>query len=83
MSLAHALTSPYDRTPATDSSRPDSVKERLTPKRPRRPVENDEYADSPAASCAPTAAASPKATSTPWRTCAISPPRSTPPWEMP
>ena len=44
MSLAHALTTPYDRTPGAGPSRPDSVKARLTPKRPRRPVENDEYA---------------------------------------
>ena len=44
MSLAHALTYSYDRTPGAGPNRPDSVKARLTPKRPRRPVENDEYA---------------------------------------
>jgi hypothetical protein len=44
MSLAHALAYSYDRTPGAGPDRPDSVKARLTPKRPRRPVENDEYA---------------------------------------
>jgi hypothetical protein len=44
MSLAHVLTPYNDRTPGTGPSRPDSVKARLTPKRPRRPVENDGYA---------------------------------------
>jgi hypothetical protein len=44
MSLAHALTYPYDRIPGARPGRPDSVKATLTPKRPRRPVENDEYA---------------------------------------
>jgi hypothetical protein len=44
MSLAHTLTHPYDHTPETGSGRPDSVNRRLTAKRPRRPVENDEYA---------------------------------------
>ena len=44
MSLTHALTHPYDHTPGTGSGRPDSVNRRLTAKRPRRPVENDEYA---------------------------------------
>ena len=44
MSLTHALTTPYGRTPGAGPDRPDSVKARLTPKRPRRPVENDEYA---------------------------------------
>ena len=44
MSLAHALTYSYDRTPGAGPNGPDSVKARLTPKRPRRPVENDEYA---------------------------------------
>ena len=44
MSLAHALTHPYDRITRGRSCRPDSVKARLTPKRPRRRVENDEYA---------------------------------------
>jgi hypothetical protein len=44
MSLAHALTYSYDRTPGAGPDRPDNVKARLTPKRPRRPVENDEYA---------------------------------------
>jgi hypothetical protein len=44
MSLAHALTTPYDHAPGVTPDRPDSVKRRLTPNRPRRPVENDEYA---------------------------------------
>src|ERR1700761_6974083 len=44
MSLAHALTYSYDRIPGAGPDRPDSVKARLTRKRPRRPVENDEYA---------------------------------------
>jgi hypothetical protein len=44
MSLAHILTPYNDRTPGAGPDRPDSVKARLTPKRPRRPVENDEYA---------------------------------------
>jgi hypothetical protein len=44
MSLAHTLAYSYDRTPGTGPDRPDNVKARLTPKRPRRPVENDEYA---------------------------------------
>jgi hypothetical protein len=44
MSLAPVFTAPYDRTPGTDPGRPDSVKARLTSKRPRRPIENDEYA---------------------------------------
>jgi hypothetical protein len=44
MSLTHALTHPYDRTPGAGPGQPDSVKARLTAKRPRRPVENDEYA---------------------------------------
>jgi hypothetical protein len=44
MSLTPVLTHPHDRTPEARSNRPDSVKARLTPKRPRRPVENDEYA---------------------------------------
>ena len=44
MSLAHVLTPYTDRTPGAGPARPDSVKPRLTPKRPRRRVENDEYA---------------------------------------
>jgi hypothetical protein len=44
MSLAHVLTPYTDRTPGTGPNRPDTVKARLTRKRPRRPVENDEYA---------------------------------------
>jgi hypothetical protein len=44
MSLAHALTTPYDRTLGASPDRPDNVNRRLTLKRPRRPVENDEYA---------------------------------------
>jgi hypothetical protein len=44
MSLAHALTTSNDHTLGATPDRPDSVKRRLTAKRPRRPVENDEYA---------------------------------------
>jgi hypothetical protein len=44
MSLTHALTHPYDHTPGAGPGKPDSVNRRLTAKRPRRPVENDEYA---------------------------------------
>jgi hypothetical protein len=44
MSLAHVLTPYNDHTPGAGPGKPDSVKARLTPKRPRRPVENDEYA---------------------------------------
>ena len=44
MSLAHALTPYHGPSPGTDPGKPDSVKRRLTAKRPRRPVENDEYA---------------------------------------
>jgi hypothetical protein len=44
MSLTPTLTHPYDHTPGDDPNRPDSVNRQLTPKRPRRPVENDEYA---------------------------------------
>ena len=34
---------PASPSPATPLPRPDAVKSRLTPKRPRRQVENDEY----------------------------------------
>jgi hypothetical protein len=44
MSLAHVLTPYNDRTRGAGPDRPASVTARLTPKRPRRPVENDEYA---------------------------------------
>jgi hypothetical protein len=44
MSLTHALTTPYDRTPGAGPDRPNAVKRGLTSKRSRRPVENDEYA---------------------------------------
>ena len=44
MSLAHVLTPYNDRIPGAGPDRPDSVKPGLTPKRPRRRVENDEYA---------------------------------------
>ncbi len=44
MSLAHALTYPNDRTPEAGPDGPDSVNGRLTAKRRRRLVENDEYA---------------------------------------
>jgi hypothetical protein len=44
MSLTHALTTGYDRTPGAGPSRPVNVKGRLTAKRRSRRVENDEYA---------------------------------------
>jgi hypothetical protein len=44
MSDTHVLTPYRDHTPAAHLQRPDSVNGRLTPNRPRRPVENDEYA---------------------------------------
>jgi len=44
MSLAHVLTPYTDRTPGAGPNRQDDVKRSLTAKRPRRPVENDEYA---------------------------------------
>jgi hypothetical protein len=44
MSLAHVLTPYTDHTPGAGPDRPDSVKRGLTSKRPRRRVENDEYA---------------------------------------
>jgi hypothetical protein len=44
MSLAHTLTYPYDHAPGAGPGRTEGVKRRLTAKRPRRPVENDEYA---------------------------------------
>jgi hypothetical protein len=44
MSHAHALTPYRDHAPAPHLQRPDSVNDRLTPNRPRRPVDNDEYA---------------------------------------
>jgi hypothetical protein len=44
MSHLHGLTTPYDRTPGVAPSTLNNVKARLTAKRPRRPVENDEYA---------------------------------------
>ncbi len=44
MSHAHVLTRYRDHTPAPHLQRPDSVNDRLTPNRPRRPVDNDQYA---------------------------------------
>jgi hypothetical protein len=44
MSHAHVLTPCRDLTPAPHLQRPDSVNDRLTPNRPRRPVGNDQYA---------------------------------------
>lgn len=44
MSLAPILTPYNGRTPGAGPDRPDTVKAHLTPKRPRRRVENDEYA---------------------------------------
>ncbi len=44
MSLTHAPIPLHGRTPGASPSRAHSVKARLTRKRPRRPVENDEYA---------------------------------------
>jgi hypothetical protein len=44
MSLAPVLTPYTDSSPAARTGRQNSVKRGLTPKRPRRRVENDEYA---------------------------------------
>ena len=44
MSHAPVLTRYDDRSPAVHHDSPDSVNDRLTPNRPRRPVDNDEYA---------------------------------------
>jgi len=44
MSLPHVLTPYQDHTPAAHLQGPDSVNDRLTPNRARRPVDNDEYA---------------------------------------
>ncbi len=44
MSDAHVLAPYRDHTRAAHLQRPDSVNNRLTPGRPRRPVDNDEYA---------------------------------------
>ena len=44
MSLAPVLTPYTDPSPAAHTGRQNSVKAHLTPKRPRRRVENDEYA---------------------------------------
>ena len=38
-----AVSQPASPSPATQPARPDTVKARLTPKRQRRQVENDEY----------------------------------------
>jgi hypothetical protein len=40
----HAVSKPDSTSPAAQLPRPSTVKTRLTPKRPRRQVENDEYA---------------------------------------
>jgi hypothetical protein len=40
----YAISQPADQSPAAQFTRPDTVKAGLTPKRPRRQVENDEYA---------------------------------------
>jgi carotenoid cleavage dioxygenase-like enzyme len=40
----HAVTQLASSSPAAQLPRPDTVKAGLTPKRPRRQVENDEYA---------------------------------------
>jgi len=44
MSHAHALTPYRDSSPAARPDRHDTVNPLLTPNRPRRPVDNDEYA---------------------------------------
>ena len=54
---------------ASEDDTRSSVKARLTPNRPRRSVENDEYGHSSAASCAPAAAVSATVTSRPWPSC--------------
>jgi hypothetical protein len=40
----HAVSQRASSSPATQLTRPDAVTEELTPERPRRQVENDEYA---------------------------------------
>ena len=44
MSHPDILTRYHDRAPATRPDNPDSVNDRLTANRARRPVDNDEYA---------------------------------------
>ena len=44
MSHPHVLTPYRDPSPAAHPDRPDTVNDGLTPNRPRRPVDNDEYA---------------------------------------
>ena len=44
MSHPHVLTPYRDSSPAACPDRPGTVNDRLTPNRPRRPVDNDEYA---------------------------------------
>jgi hypothetical protein len=44
MSHPHVLTRYQDPSPAASGGRYDSVNPPLTPERPRRPVENDEFA---------------------------------------
>ena len=56
MNHAHVLTRNRAPSPAASTGRHNSVNPALTPNRARRPVDNDEYAASPAASCAPTPA---------------------------
>jgi len=71
---------PASPSPAAPSPRPGTVKARLTPKRPRRQVENDASTPhSSGASCAPAAVASETETSRPWPSCSAWPTRSTPP----
>ena len=74
----HAVSQLDSSAQSAQLSRPDTVKARLTPKRPRRQVENDEYAAFVRRILrAPAAAAS--ATSRPWASCSAWPRRSTPP----
>src|SRR6185369_13374081 len=66
-------------SPACQLPKPDAVKGGLTPKRPRRQVENDEYSAFVRRILAPTPAASATATLRPWPSCSAWPRRSTPP----
>jgi hypothetical protein len=44
MTALHALTGPHDTSHPASPASPNTVKNRLTPKRGRRLVENDDYA---------------------------------------
>jgi hypothetical protein len=50
----HAVSQTASTSPAAQLARPNTVKASLTPKRPRRQVENDEYGAFVRPSCRPT-----------------------------